>query len=209
MSTIRTTRACQICGKPFIGNQDCYYCPDCAKQKKLDTVVKMRKCIDCGIDFLGGPRAKRCPSCSAKERNEISKKYRKNGAARPLGSTDICKICGKEYIVKSGRQKCCSPECQRVSVLAWQREHKKGYSKASGQDIKKSNKRSNQEKICTYCLRSFKSKTSTNLCSDYCRNEQRKYLQCIYDIDRGQNRDIQKYIDKRKNYREEVKNHDR
>lgn len=51
----RTKRACQVCGKPFCGGVDCYYCPECAKAKKLDTVVKIRTCADCGAEFFAVP----------------------------------------------------------------------------------------------------------------------------------------------------------
>lgn len=85
-----------------------------------------------------------------------------------------CQVCGKEYAVVSGRQKYCSDVCQRKGILEWQREHKRGYNKVSGQDIKKQERRSQAQKICVYCLRAFTSSTSTNTCSDYCRREQVK-----------------------------------
>ncbi len=113
-------------------------------------------------------------------------------------------ICGKEYTIKSGRQKYCSDACQRRGVLEWQREHKRGYNKTSGQDIKKAERRKQDQKVCVYCLRIFKSDTPTNTCSDYCRKEQTKLNQCLADIKRGYKRDYQKYIDKRDKYRETV-----
>lgn len=200
----RTKRACQVCGKPFYGSTDCYYCPDCAKTKKLDTVVKIRTCQDCGIEFYGGPRARRCPGCAYKAQQEASKEHKKTGAKRPLGSVDKCVICGKEYTVVSGRQKYCSDACQRKGVLAWQREHKRGYNKASGQDVKKIERRKQAQKICVYCLRTFASDKPTNLCSDYCHREQTKLTQCITDINRGYKRNLDKYINRRDEYRRTV-----
>ncbi|EOS66510.1 hypothetical protein C817_05950 [Dorea sp. 5-2] len=201
---VRTIRACQVCGKPFYGSKDNHYCPDCAKTKKLDTVVRIRTCQDCGIEFSGGPRAKRCPNCAY-----IAKSRRKRKpAARPIGSTDRCVVCGKEYTVNSGRQKYCSESCQRKSLLEWQKEHKKGYYKSSGQDVKKQDRRNKTQKICTYCLRPFTTNTSSNFCSDYCRAEQKKLQQCLYDIKRGHNRDFKKYENKRNKYRKEVKGND-
>lgn len=199
----KTKRACQVCGKPFYGNRDCYYCPECARAKKLDTVVKIRICTDCGIEFFGGPRARSCPDCAYKAAQETSRRHKKTGTMRPLGSLDKCAVCGKEYIVKSGRQKYCSDICMRKGVLEWQREHKKGYSKASGQDIKKMERRKQAQKICVYCLQTFMSDKPTNCCSDYCRSEQKKLHQCIADINRGYNRNYSNYIDKRNKYREE------
>lgn len=201
----RTKRVCQVCGRPFYGSVDCYYCPECAKIKKADTVVRIRACQDCGVEFFGGPRARRCPDCAYKAQKETNRQHKKNGAMRPLGSVDKCVVCGKDYIVTSGRQKCCSKECQRISVLEWQREHKTEYNKVSGQDAKKQERRKNSQKICVYCLRPFKSNTSSNLCSDYCREEQKKMRQCTADINRGYKRDIKKYEEKRQKYRDQVK----
>ncbi len=201
----RTKRACQVCGKPFYGSQDCNYCLACARDKKLDTVVKIRTCQDCGIEFYGGPRARRCSDCAYKAQKETSRQHKKDGAKRPLGSIDKCVICGKEYTVVSGRQKYCSDACQRKGVLAWQKEHKRGYSKASGQDVKKMERRKQAKKICVYCLRPFASNTSKNTCSDYCRKEQTKITQCIADINRGYNRDYDKYIAMRNKYRDKGK----
>lgn len=202
----RTTRACQVCGKPFYGSTDCYYCPACARVKKLDTVVKIRTCHDCGVEFYGGPRARRCPDCAHKAQQETNRQHKRSGAKRPLGSVDRCAICGAEYTVVSGRQKYCSDSCQRKGVLAWQKEHKRGYSKSSGQDIKKQERRKQAQKICVYCLQTFASDKPSNTCSSYCRKEQEKITQCIADINRGHNRNLKKYEEKREKYREECRN---
>ena len=201
--TNRTKRACQVCGAPFYGATDCHYCPACARTKKLDTVIKIRSCQDCGVEFYGGPRARRCPDCAYKAQQETNRRHKRIGTKRPLGSIDKCVICGKEYIVVSGRQKYCSDACQRKGVLEWQREHKRGYSKASGQDVKKMERRKQRKKICVYCSQTFASNKPTNICSDYCRREQKKLRQCIMDINRGHNRNYEKYINKRNKYREE------
>lgn len=197
----RTKKACQVCGKPFYGSKDCFYCPKCARLKKSDTVVRIRSCQDCGSEFFGGPRARRCPDCADYAKTH----YKRKPVKRSLGSIDKCVVCGKEYSVVSGRQKYCSDACQRVGVLEWQRQHKKGYHKQSGQDAKKQERREQKQKICIYCLRTFMSNTSTNLCSDFCRTEQKKLLQCIADINRGYKRDFMKYEDKRDKYRDKVK----
>lgn len=202
--TNRTKRACQVCGKPFYGVKDCFYCPACAKGKKLDTVIKIRTCQDCGVEFFGGPRARRCPDCAYKAKQETSRQHKKTGTVRPIGSTDKCVICGKEYTVDSGRQKYCSDACQRKGVLEWQRAHKRGYNKASGQDVKKVERRKQTQKICVYCLRAFASDKPTNACSDYCRKEQAKLTQCIADINRGYKRNLDKYTSKRDKYRRTV-----
>ncbi len=43
----------------------------------------------------------------------------------------------------------------------------------------------------------YTSDTSTNVCSDCCQVEQNKLNQCIDDINRGYNRNYDKYISKR------------
>lgn len=198
----RTKRPCQVCGKTFYGASDRHYCPECARAKRIDSVIRIRTCQDCGTEFFGGPRARRCPDCS----HAAKMHYARKPTARPIGSIDKCIICGSEYTVNSGRQKYCSDACQRKGVLEWQKQHKKAYSRTSGQDIKKSEKRKQAKKVCVYCLRTFSSRTSTNLCSDYCRSEQRKISQCIADLNRGYDRDLKKYEDKREAYRKECKN---
>lgn len=196
----RTIKACQSCGKPFSGSVDNHYCPECAKKKKLDTVMKIRVCQDCGSEFLGGPRAKRCPECAQYSRTHKARKP----TVRPLGSVDKCQWCGLEYTVVSGRQKYCSEKCQHEAVKVWQRGHKRGYNKESGQDKKKEKRRKEQEKICAYCGRKFKANTATTFCSDFCHKEYRKLYQCRADIRRGYDRDIDKYLSKMEEYRKKV-----
>ena len=193
----RTLRACQDCGKEFQGSGDAHYCPECAKKRKSN-VVRIRVCADCGAEFPGGPRAKRCPSCADIARRAYRRQHK---TMRPLGSIDKCEWCGQEYAVNGGRQKYCSPECMHQAVLQWQRERKKEYNIESGQDIKKQERRIAQKKVCIYCGRKFKTQSTSNLCSDYCRNEYIKLKACKYDVMRGNNRDLQKYIDKMNEYR--------
>lgn len=202
----RTAKACQECGALFYGGDGCHYCPTCAKKRKLDAVVKIRVCTDCGVEFYGGPRAIRCPECAFKAAQEARRRHKKEGTKRPIGSIDKCLRCGKEYIVKSSRQKYCSDACARVALLEWQREHKKGYNKISGQDAKKKERRNNQQKICRYCLRKFTSNAPTNLCSDYCMAEQKRIQVCLSDIRRGRKSDYDRLIELRNQYRDAVKN---
>ncbi len=198
----RTQRVCQVCGKTFYGNDDHFYCLDCARARKSNAVVRIRICQDCKVEFLGGPRAKKCPDCAYAAKLETSKRHKNAGTRRPLGSIDKCPICGNKYTVVSGRQKYCSAACQRKGVLEWQRVHKQGYDKISGQSLKKQKRRKQVQKICIYCLRPFSSHTSTNLCSDYCRSKHKQLSQCIADINRGRTRDLKKYEDERDRYRE-------
>lgn len=139
----------------------------------------------------------------------ITSTCRRRGTKRAIGSIDKCQWCGAEYTVVSGRQKYCSEKCQREACLAWQRERKRDYNKTSGQEVKKMERRKQVRKVCVYCGRIFMSDKPTNLCSEYCKNEQKKLTQCKADIKRGYNRNMQKYIDKREKYREKQKMNER
>lgn len=188
-------RICQSCGARYVGSRYSHYCSVCVEKIKSN-VIADRICKDCGQHFSGGPRAMRCPVCREKAKRANSRKP----VARPLGSTDLCERCSREYIVKSGRQKYC-PDCQREALLEWQRNHKIGYSKKPSVKIKKQEKRNNQMKVCKYCQRPFKVTTNTLYCSDYCKKEQSKYDQAVCDVNRGRTRNLQKYEDAREEYR--------
>lgn len=198
----RTIRKCIDCGKPFNGSGDSFYCEECLK--KRSSVIRERICVDCGRNFLGGPRAKRCPECADKRKREYNQQHKKNGSARHIGDTDVCQMCGKEYVVKSGRQKFCD-DCKEEANLKWQRERKKEYNKVSGQAEKKKIRRKSAIKICAYCGREFESHTATNVCSDYCRTEQKKITMCKTDIKRGMKRNLDQYLEAREEYRDKIK----
>ena len=197
----RTLRKCLECGKAFYGNIDNLYCPECARKKKIESVVKIRVCKDCKTEFYGGPRASRCPECAKKAQQQTNRQFKKSGPKRPLGSTDFCQRCGKEYTVTGGRQKFCD-ECKREALLEWQRERKKKYNQKTKQNEKKKEQRALKKKICKYCLKEYYDSKPTNCCCDYCRSKQKEINQCEADIKRGQNRNLQKYLDYRNTYRE-------
>lgn len=200
----RSQRVCKICGNPFYGSRDQFYCPDCAKKLKSN-VIRARTCKMCGKQFEGGPRAMYCPDCRVVRRKEMLRIHRQNGGTRrPLGSVDICQWCNSEYTVVSGRQKYCSEKCSREATLQWQKEHKKGYALISGQYEKKSERRRDWVGICEYCGRHFHPSESTSFCSEYCRKKQAQINQCNFDINRGYSRDLQGLLDSRDKYRKSV-----
>ena len=77
---------------------------------------------------------------------EADARKRKKGrkAARPLGGIDKCTVCGKEYVVKSGRQKYC-PDCayeavrkvDRPASRAWNQANKETYYPARNEKRRK------------------------------------------------------------------------
>lgn len=100
----------------------------------MAVVVKDRTCRQCGAVFRGGPRAWYCPSCRSERQREQNRRHKAKGPDRPIGSTDICVVCGKPYIVNGSRQKYC-PDCaydavravDRPSSRAWNQAHKDTY----------------------------------------------------------------------------------
>lgn len=173
--------------------------------KKLDAFVKISTFQDCCIEHYGGLWSRRCPDYAYKARQETNGQHKKTSTRRPLGSVDKCVFCGRDYIVASGRKKYCFYTCKRKGVLAWQRQHKRGYSKASVQDIKKQERRKRAKKICVYCLRPFASDTPTNTCPNYFHRDREKLIQRIADINRGYNRDHDRYIAARNEHMDKVK----
>lgn len=199
----KTVKVCQKCGKPF-SREYANYCEDCGKEIKKNSVVRIRVCQDCGAEFYGGPRAKRCGECAEIAKKNYIKNYKKRTAKRKIGSTDICQMCGAEYVVNGGRQKYCSDECARTATLQWQREHKTGYAKESGQYEKRNSLRQNQKKICVYCGRVFSGRPSSNTCSEYCRIKNREIVMCRSEIRCGRKRDLETLIAEQENYRKQV-----
>ena len=100
----------------------------------MAVVVKDRTCRQCGSTFAGGPRAWYCPACREERHHDADRRHKSKGTMRPLGSTDICIVCGKPYTVKSSRQKYC-PACSYEAVRAvdrpasreWNQSHKDTY----------------------------------------------------------------------------------
>lgn len=148
-----------------------------------------KPCRKCGKVFSGGTDKMYCDECSKAIKSDVLRMRK-------------CKMCGVEYIVNSGRQKYCSEKCQHKAVLEWQREHKKGYSKTSGQDIKKTERRKEKRKICVYCGCTFSSSKPTNTCSEYCRKKNKQIKEYQAEIKRGRNVNIDKLLNEQKEYRD-------
>lgn len=203
-----TVRKCKQCGKAFFGNPDSLYCPNCVEERKRTMIRRTRVCQDCGRTFEGMPRSKRCPDCSYKKKLEDKRRYNSTPSERPLGSIDRCLLCGKEYIVKSGMQKYCSQKCSRIGSLQSQRKRKKEL-RTEKDNKKREQRRSEREKICAYCGKSFWVSTSENVCSDYCRQKLRQIQQCKYDLQRGYNRNLEKLLNEQKQYIEDSKENEK
>lgn len=153
-----------------------------------DNVIRVRTCRQCGCEFRGGPRAWYCPGCREQRRLERDRKFQQNKRAgisseRPLGSIDHCEICGKEYIVKSARQRYC-PDC--APGASKEADRKQGIEHYA--DMKSINnpirneKRRIKAKTCVVCGKEFPCDgTARNTCSEECRDRQRQEWQKVAD----------------------------
>lgn len=174
------TKACKHCSREFTpATKYTYLCPECHTAAKASGVVLERLCRQCGAAFPGGPRAWYCPACRAERERAQRRQQRRNGTARPLGSTDLCANCGGEYIVNSGRQKYC-PDCRELAVNDTVRQHKRQYAaERSDQIAEYKAAMSSNRNVCIICGTVFDADKPTVTCSAACdkirrqRNQQR------------------------------------
>lgn len=126
----QAAKRCEICGDPLPKFKRRYCSDACAmeaerriyrmadKDKPTRRLYVPRVCMDCGVAYVGHIRTKRCPECqdAANKRARRAHNQRKRaGKARPLGSTDLCEVCGGQYTVMSGLQKFC-PTCASEAI---------------------------------------------------------------------------------------------
>lgn len=204
----RTLRACMMCGKPFFGALDHFYCPTCTEDRKINKPPLAKICKDCGSEFVGYSNERRCSRCVEAALQESYRKYWDNGGTqRPMGSIDKCVLCGKEYTVRSSSQKYCSDDCRRMANVPKQKEYKKIYYRTSKRAAELKQRRKQVTNICVYCLQPYKksSGSSTNVCSDYCRLEHQKIKQYESYVKRGMTNNYLQQLEKREQYREKVK----
>lgn len=110
-------RLCKYCGAEYDGDPGGSCCPACAAAQRK-TSLRERVCTVCGVRFQGGPSARYCPDCRVERRRQTdkaAKQRRAAGKSRKIGSTSICEVCGKPYIVTGGLQKYC-PACAPEAI---------------------------------------------------------------------------------------------
>lgn len=150
-------RLCENCGKPLSGQQEYFCCPQCAIEMKkkeskeanallgkgyfnIHETIKEKVCEDCGAKYMGYPRSKRCPTCNVAAKKKRKKEYeerKKNGKSRVIGGTAYCEICGKPYIINSGKQvmcPACAAEQTRKRALDYYKK-KRGEDKSEAERI--------------------------------------------------------------------------
>lgn len=152
-------------------------------------MIQDRTCRMCGRSFRGGPRAYYCPDCRVVRQREQAAKCKRNGPQRPLGSTDQCEKCGKDYIVVGGLQRFC-PECAPQHKKEYDRITSKAFYHANAERIKPiKNERRRQGLIkCRECGKEFDAQgTRRKDCSDVCRRAyiNRRWREKYYKPSRG------------------------
>lgn len=179
-------KSCKRCGKAFeTDRQGVYLCSDCAAAAKRASVYRERICTDCGTAFWGYPKSKRCPDCQAEIDRIRDRAQKHRGPARPLGSTDVCARCGREYVVMSGLQRYCK-DCAPNAVRDNINVHKRQYMADNAQQDaarKAANRSSN--KICVICGKVFDADTATVTCSPECAAIRRQQWQRTGDAKRA------------------------
>lgn len=163
-------RLCRQCGARYDGKPGSTLCPECVAVNRKN-VIRDRACRSCGAVFPGGPRAWYCPECR-RERQKDAKRRASHGTARPIGSTDICTVCGGEYVVTGGRQKYC-PTCAADAMRAADRKNAlEWYAKNKNPEQLREQKRAGTAPIaCVVCGREFRPKDASITCSAECSRE--------------------------------------
>lgn len=177
-------KKCLKCGELFNASKnEQRLCDDCIAAAK-STTIRPRTCRECGAIFDGGPRAWYCPSCRVMRRKETDKRCRRNGPLRPLGSIDHCTVCGKEYVVNSGRQKYC-PDCAEEAVRQLDREASKKWNSENNFYQQRYQQPRNGQKICVICGKPIPPGTSRVTCSPECNKLLIRRRRDDADIKRG------------------------
>lgn len=177
-------KKCLKCGKLFnTAKNEQTLCDNCVAAGRA-TTIRPRTCHECGAIFDGGPRAWYCPSCRTVRQKEAAARYRKNGVDRPLGSIDHCTVCGKEYVVKSGRQRYC-PECADDAVRQQDRMASKQWNAENNFYEERSQRSRSGQKVCVICGKPVPPGTPRITCSDECDRLRLKWNRGNTDFRRG------------------------
>lgn len=164
-------RICKYCGKEYDGDPGSSCCPDCAAAQRA-TTLRPRTCRACGVTFDGGPRAWYCPDCRAERKREASRRFRRGGPARPIGSEDLCEICGRPYVVESGRQRYCK-DCAEAAIRAVDNAQSRAWNEAhTTPAARRRERRAATATIqCVICGKGFVPNSVAITCSPACSQE--------------------------------------
>lgn len=164
-------RICRQCATQYEGDPGSTLCPACVKLNK-QTTIRERICRGCGITFPGGPRAWYCPDCRIERRRAQSREYHRRGAIRPIGSEDLCPICGKPYTVAAGTQRYC-PDCAPAAVREIDRAQSRKWQEENVTPAQRMTLRKAQagELVCRICGQAFVPRDASQTCSRRCSSD--------------------------------------
>ena len=161
---------CQLCDRIFYATKAVCYCDECRADAKAAGFYAERTCETCGMSYTGYPKSVYCPSCMDKRKRIQKKEYQertKAGTARTIGSTDICRTCGEEFIVNSGRQLYCK-KCAEAAIKQVSREKARARYYANKERYKERKKKLlENRKVCRVCEKKIAGRSS--YCSEECR----------------------------------------
>ena len=184
MSATISNHICKRCGTPIPYDRHRVFCDACNRLNRREALLRERTCIDCGKTFYGFPKSKRCPECQseANKRNDAEAHRRKAaGNSRRIGDKYKCEICGKKYVLTSGRQRYC-PDCARIGAKAADAAKSRAYSAAHREEI---NDRRRAGRVCIICGKPITSKSCTVTCGDQtCRATRKAQMQKAADARR-------------------------
>lgn len=197
-----TPGVCIICGKR-LDKRRWKYCSEACEQKAWQLRDKkhsgrpqgnpdvrwLTHCIDCGKLIYRPIKCIRCEACQLAINQERHKEHQRAKPARPLGSTDICTVCGKPYIVESGLQKYC-PDCREAATRASIARKKNAYMAKKRKDpeaaaqMREAKQAALSPSLCATCGKPFISKFGAIYCCEACRKEGRRKYDKTYDSKR-------------------------
>lgn len=170
-------RICRTCKVEFEGSPGSTLCPSCVKAQKSST-IRDRTCRTCGRVFPGGPRAWYCPECRSERQKEQKRDYHRRscaGKTRPIGSEDLCILCGKPYTVVSGLQRYC-PDCAPGALAETDRQQGRAWYAANGDpDARRELRQTHTaELLCVICGKPYRPTSTAITCSPACSRELRQ-----------------------------------
>lgn len=176
-------RRCKYCGKQYAGDPSGSCCPACAAAQRK-TSLRDRACVLCGTTFSGGPSALYCPDCRRDRQREADRRQKRNGARRPLGSMDRCRVCEAPYTVSGSNQKYC-PACAADAIRAVDRAASLQWSAAHTTPAQRQEERRAAAVPipCVVCGKLFPPTNAAQTCSTACSAVLKKRRQAQWELE--------------------------
>ena len=181
-------KICKYCGKQYNGDPGSSACPDCADKVKRNIWLP-RICTICGVEYIGAPASKYCPPCRSDVRRKADRERKHRAPSRPLGSTDLCLVCGKSYTVEGGGQKYCK-DCAAAAIRAKDREKSRAWNRSYTTPEQRKTVRDTASATipCAVCGKPFVPSDASVTCSKSCSAALAKQRSLAWERDHAQDR---------------------